>query len=483
MVIPIMVTSGLQPQRQSSLRTTAVTIERIPMVIPIMVTSGLQPQRQSSLRTTAVTIERQLSGLSQLPNLPTFKKPFKIDLLRAEFRQTHLFAWLVSFIFPHIFLCVGFLFLVVHSRLPSALPPTACLTHNLLTHTQLVHTHNFLTQNLLSHNLLTRNLSIHNLLTHTQLAHTQLVHTQLTLTQLVHTQLTHTHTTCTHTTCTHTHNLLTHNLSTHNHTHTHNLLCVAGVALGDIDLHFAWQAWHLATSTSTLRGRRGTYGTGLGLVACLGPVWRRGRRGCLRGRRGTWRHRRAFCVAGVALGNIDLHSAWQAWHLATGTLGPRLAPWSPAAAGLALGDIDLHFAWQAWHLAISTCILCGRRGTWRRTWAPFGAVGVALGDIDRHFAWQAWHLATSTCILRGRCGTYGTALPSVASVALGDIHLHLATFTFVLRGTWWHPRCKWVHLSQIRLCHTQLCHAQSVTSLSHMRLYRTQLCQTQLFRT
>ena len=59
------------------------------MVIPIMVPSGLQPQRQSSLRMTAVTIERQLSGLSQLP---TFKKPFKIDLLRAEFRQTHLFA-------------------------------------------------------------------------------------------------------------------------------------------------------------------------------------------------------------------------------------------------------------------------------------------------------------------------------------------------------------------------------------------------------
>jgi len=26
-------------------------------------------------------------------------------------------------------------------------------------------------------------------------------------------------------------------------------VCVAGMALGDIDLHFAWQAWHLATST------------------------------------------------------------------------------------------------------------------------------------------------------------------------------------------------------------------------------------------
>ena len=30
--------------------------------------------------------------------------------------------------------------------------------------------------------------------------------------------------------------------------------CVAGVALGDMDLHFAWQAWHLATWILTLRG-------------------------------------------------------------------------------------------------------------------------------------------------------------------------------------------------------------------------------------
>ena len=34
---------------------------------------------------------------------------------------------------------------------------------------------------------------------------------------------------------------------------------VAGVALGDIDLHFAWQAWHLVTSTVALRGRCGTW--------------------------------------------------------------------------------------------------------------------------------------------------------------------------------------------------------------------------------
>jgi len=35
-------------------------------------------------------------------------------------------------------------------------------------------------------------------------------------------------------------------------------VCVAGVALGDIELHFEWQAWHLVTSTFTLRGKRGT---------------------------------------------------------------------------------------------------------------------------------------------------------------------------------------------------------------------------------
>ena len=96
--------------------------------------------------------------------------------------------------------------------------------------------------------------------------HTQLTHTH---TQLVHTQLT-----------TYSHNLLTHNFLTHNS------------ELGDIDHHFAWQAWNLATSTCILRGRRGTYGTGLALVACLCPVWRR--------------VAAAVCVAGVALGDIDL---------------------------------------------------------------------------------------------------------------------------------------------------------------------------------
>lgn len=40
--------------------------------------------RPPSLRMTALTMERSISNLSQLPGL---RKPFRIDLLRAEFRQ------------------------------------------------------------------------------------------------------------------------------------------------------------------------------------------------------------------------------------------------------------------------------------------------------------------------------------------------------------------------------------------------------------
>ena len=49
-------------------------------------------------------------------------------------------------------------------------------------------------------------------------------------------------------------------------------LCVAGVVLGDIHLHFSWQAWHKLTSTVVLRGRRGTYGIGWPAWSGLSPV-------------------------------------------------------------------------------------------------------------------------------------------------------------------------------------------------------------------
>ena len=367
------------------------------------------------------------------------------------------------------------------------------LTHNLHTQnllTQLPHTHNLLTHNLLTHNLcphsLTHNLSPHNLLTHNLLTHNLSPHNLPTHTLLTHnllttysSQPTYSHTTCHHTIYSHTHSHThthTHTPKKHTHTHTlltHNLrgrrgtwwhrpsicvadvalmaldwpwwrawfpvhagvaaaLCVAGVALGDVDLYFAWQAWHLATSTCILCGRRGTYGTGLALVARLVPSWRRCRCGSLRGRRGTWRRRPRLCVAGVALGDMDVHFAWQAWHLwhwtgSGGALGSQLTPLSPPL-----------LAWQAWHLVTSTSTFRGRRGTWRHRRA-FCVAGVTLMALDWHW-WRAWFsidavVSAALCVaggtwrhrrafcvagvalgdtLRGRRGTYGTGLALVA---------------------------------------------------------------------
>ena len=223
----------------------------------------------------------------------------------------------------------------------------------------------------------------------------------------------------------------THNFVTH--------LSLAGVALGDIHLCFTWQAWHLATHTFVLRGRRGTY-------RALGWLWWRAWTGLVaaapffawqalhtvtstfvsRGRRDTWRHLPAFGVAGVvqvalggalgrrwsplvARGAAPLF-AYQAWHKVTFTFVSK--------AGVAFVAIT----WQAWHLETSTCVWRGRRGTcctWWRAWSPLVAVG------------RPGRRAT----LRGRHGTRwhppsfhvaGAALadPSfhVAGVVLGDIY-------------------------------------------------------------
>ena len=156
-------------------------------------------------------------------------------------------------------------------------------------------------------------------------------------------------------------------------------VCVAGVVLGDIHLHFTWQAWHKLTSTVVLRGRRGTYGipsfcvAGVALMAlggALGPdlspvtprlfAWQAWylvtSTFISRGRRGTNSHPPSFCVAGVALMALG------------GALGPDLSPVAGVAlmalGGAVLGDIHLHLSWQAWHKLAATVVLRGRRGTW-----------------------------------------------------------------------------------------------------------------------
>ena len=182
--------------------------------------------------------------------------------------------------------------------------------------------------------------------------------------------------------------------------------------------YFAWQAWHLVTSTFVSRGRRGTQLTSTvvlrGRCGTHGTVWRAWSGFVARGAA-------AFCVAGVALGDIHLRFTWQAWYtthihrrfawqvwhswVLCGALGPDLSPGAPR-----------HFAWQAWHLVTSTFVSRGRRGTqltstvvlrgrrgahgtvWR-AWSGFVArgaaalcvAGVALGDIHLRFTWQAWY--------------------------------------------------------------------------------------------
>eukprot|EP00435_Cladocopium_sp_Y103_P011576 s3046_g3.t1 len=153
-----------------------------------------------------------------------------------------------------------------------------------------------------------------------------------------------------------------------------HLVCVVGVALGDIRFRSVWQAWHLATSAFVLCGRRGTYGTG------LAPP--------------------SSCVVGVALGYIAFVLCGRRGTYGFGRRWCPAAPRLVCVAGVALGDIRFPSVWQAWRLATSAFVLCDRHGTYgtwlrRGTWRHPPSIcvaGVALGDICLRFVWQAWHL-------------------------------------------------------------------------------------------
>ena len=286
------------------------------------------------------------------------------------------------------------------------------LCHTPSFHTQLCHTpsftHNFVTHTIFPHTTLSHTIFPHTTLSHTIFPHTALshtiFHTQLCHTPYFHTQLCHTpsfthnfvtHTIFPHTTLSHTifpHTTLSHTIFhtqlCHTPSFTHNFVTHYRFAW-HIYRRFAWQTWHLA------RGRRVTYGTGLALVARWGPLGR-WRCGSLRGRRGTWRHLPSFCLAGVALGDIDLGER--------GTYGTGLA--LVARLGpLGRAVTPRHFAWQGWHLATSTVVLPGRRGTWRHlpAFSDTNLLHTTLLDTtnshatyDVPFVWQGWHLATST---------------------------------------------------------------------------------------
>ena len=197
---------------------------------------------------------------------------------------------------PH--LCVGFLFLDLYLPAPplfrsassvrtsvrTSLSHTVflCLCHTpSLSHT---HTPSLSQPPSLSHTIFVTHLFVNHLLCHTpslshtpsNLSHTSLSHTIFVTHHLRHTPLCHTPS--------FTHLFLTHHLS---HTLFHTPLCHTHTIFHTPLCHtpsFAWQAWRLATSTCVLRGKRG-----------------------------TWRHRSSFCVAGVAL--VTLGWVWWCGHL------------------------------------------------------------------------------------------------------------------------------------------------------------------------
>ena len=246
-------------------------------------------------------------------------------------------------------------------------PPPACrrllrIKHNSFTYNSV--THNFSNTILCSYNFVTHTI-FHTQPFHAQLFHVQLVTYNFVTHNLSHTQLCHRHT--------HTQSFM--------HTHTifhlqlfHIQLChtpwpsfclagvggacgtgLVGVALGNnIDFRFAWRAWRLVTSTFLLCGRRSIYS--------------------------TWQAWHWVALTSFSRGRRPWHFAWQAWHLVTSTVffrGRLVAllgrwHWLPfRLAGVALGDIDLHFAWQVvtlfpfarqvWHLVASASALRGRR--------------------------------------------------------------------------------------------------------------------------
>ena len=177
------------------------------------------------------------------------------------------------------------------------------------------------------------------------------------------------------------------------------------------------------------------------------------------------------CVWRGRRGNCWSCCTWLALVARLVTVGRR---WSPGA--------PRHFAWQAWHFLTSTFVSRGRRGTWRHLPA-FGVAGVALVDLVA-LGWLWWR-AWSPLVAVGRRATC---------------------------GDWWHPRCKWIHLSQIHsnttlsnttlsrtifthisptcnfiahnfVTHKSFAHQLFHTHLPHTQLSYPQLCHTQSFHT
>ena len=379
--------------------------------------------------------------------------------------------------FTHNFVTHNFVTHHLHTQLcHTQLCRPSSLSHAIF-HAQLCRTppfpHNFVTHNFATHHLSHATLS--HTLFHTQLCHTHtpsFTHNFVTYnfvthtifhTQLCHIQLCHTPS--------FTHNFVTHHLCGRRGTWRYRpafvlrgrrgtlalgwvwwcawgplvargttalrgtwrhppALCQASVALGDIHLHFAWQArrlWHWA-----------------GSGGALGAHWSPGA------------PRPALCVAGVALGDTHLHLAWR---------GMWRQPPTFCAAGVALMALGC-FAWQAWHLATSTYVFPGRRGTCSHQ-PSFCLAGVELGDI---------HAASEPTSLKydfRHIFVWGSCLWFCIPSALPSFRPLLPPSSPLSHTTLSHTNFVTHHLSHTTLSHNFVAHNSSHTTfkLSILCLY------------
>ena len=205
------------------------------------------------------------------------------------------------------------------------------------------------------------------------------------------------------------------------------------MALGDIDRHFAWEAWHLWHLA----------GSGGALGPCLAPWLPR----LFPWRRGTWRHRLSLCMAGVALGDIDRHFAWQGWHL-----------WHWTGSSGALGGV----VWRR-----------GRRGCLRdscSTWRHRPSLCVASVALMA-LVWVRWH--THTQLFH----TTLSQIPFTHNFVTQAFHTH-TTLSHTTLSLTTLPHTSLSHtIFYTQLCHTQLFHTQHfyIHKLTHTKLSRTAL--------
>ena len=252
-----------------------------------------------------------------------------------------------------------------------------------------------------------------------------------------------------------------------------------------MDRHFAWQAWplwHWAGSGGALGSQLTSLSPRLlawqAWQACHLATWTVS----LRGRRGTWRHWSSLCVAGVKLIALG-------WFL--------LRAWLPfdavvvaavGVAGVALGDIDLHFAWQAWHLVTSTLQVNHLSQ-------------IRLCHTHTTLSRIIFHTRLSHMQLRPHIfATRNFATHTHNFVAHSSFTHNFVTNNFVTHNFVTHNSFTHTTLSQTNLSHTTLSHTTLSQTIFHNYLFtlaqlfvtynflsytifHTHLCHRQLFHT